>query len=330
MKVFRLVALTIVSIAIVFLLQACPSPPPQDPCLEAIKKLPPESAASVSPTSSSKSTAIIILDASGSMKDPVSSTSKTIKIEDAKKVITGIVHNPLSESLSLGLVALGHLSNTCQNNIQVILDPSLGKPNNSILNSLNKIKPRSSTPLAEAIRVTGNQLLNIKKQRDQRFTIVLVSDGLETCKGDPVAEVEKLKKQGLQFEFHAIGYGTDPKVNQELEKLTKAGNGKLFPSSNPQQLQNALSKSVYGFGQFSIMKSENINIRGWKLYEGNEPILQVTRTSKSPDLLWQPQTMQTGTYELCISFDDKDSKKETAYAKRVQIETSKLTVVDFR
>lgn len=72
MKVFRLVALTIVSIAIVFLLQACPSPPPQDPCLEAIKKLPPESAASVSPTSSSKSTAIIILDASGSMKEPVS------------------------------------------------------------------------------------------------------------------------------------------------------------------------------------------------------------------------------------------------------------------
>jgi von Willebrand factor type A domain len=330
MRVFRLIALAIISIGIVFLLQACPPPPPPpDPCLEAIKKFPLEPTASLSPTPSSnyKPTAIIILDASGSMNEPVSKTSQTTKIEDAKSVIDGIVRNPLSESLSLGLVALGHLTDTCQNNVEMLLDPSLGKPNNLILNSLN-IKPRGSTPLAEAIRVTGNQLLKIKKQQDQRFTIVLVSDGSETCKGDPLAEVENLKKQGLQFVFHAIGYGTDAKVNQELENLTKAGNGKLFNPNSSKQLQDDLKKSVYGFGQFSLMKSESINIRGWKLYEGNEPILQVTRTSKSPDLLWQPQTMQTGKYDLCVSFEDKDSKKETAYAKKVQIEANKLTVVD--
>jgi hypothetical protein len=144
-----------------------------------------------------------------------------------------------------------------------------------------------------------------------------------------LAEVENLKKQGLEFVFHAIGYGTDNNVNQELKKLTEAGNGKLFTPNNSQELQESLNKSVYGFGQFSLMKSESINIRGWKLYEGNEPILQVTRTSKSPDLLWQPQTMQTGKYDLCISFEDKDKKKETAYAKRVEVRANKLTSVDF-
>ena len=327
MRVFRLIALAIISIAIVFLLQACPPPPPQDLCLEAIKKLPPEPTASVSPIASSKPTAIIILDASGSMDDPISSTSQTAKIEDAKSVIAGIVRNPLSESLSLGFVALGHLTDTCQNNVEIILDPSLGKPNSSILNLLN-IKPRSYTPLAEAIRVTGNQLLKIKKQQDQRFTIVLVSDGIETCNGNPLAEVESLKKQGLDFIFNAIGYGTDNNVNQELKKLTEAGNGKLFTPNNSKRLQDDLNKSVYGFGQFSLMKSENMNISGWKLYEGNKPILQVTQTSKSPDLLWQPQTMEAGKYDLCISFEDKDKKKETAYAKRVEVKPSKLTSVD--
>jgi Mg-chelatase subunit ChlD len=197
MRLFRLIALAIISIAIVFLLQACPakqtSQPPQTPqpqqtpqpldaCLETIKQLPQEQPISSTPSDISKPTAIIILDASGSMNAPVSSISQRPKIEEAKSVIAGIVNDPHSASLKLGFVALGHLTDTCQNNVEIISDPSLGKPNSSILNSLS-IEAKGATPLAEAIRIAGNQLLKIKKQQNQTFTIVLVSDGEETCGG---------------------------------------------------------------------------------------------------------------------------------------------------
>ena len=78
------------------------------------------------------------------------------------------------------------------------------------------------------------------KEMEDETTIVLVSDGEETCHADPCGAVKSLKTSGIKFILHVVGFGVDAKEKEQLTCLAEAGGGQYFGASNAALLLSAL------------------------------------------------------------------------------------------
>ena len=58
--------------------------------------------------------------------------------------------------------------------------------------------------------------------------IVLVSDGIETCGGDPVAAAEELNRSGIEVEIDVVGFGVPDDEADQLRDVASAGGGEYF------------------------------------------------------------------------------------------------------
>ena len=87
---------------------------------------------------------------------------------------------------------------------------------------------------AEALRYT-----------EERATVILVSDGIETCNPDPCAAARALEQAGIDFTAHVIGFDvTDPEALAQMQCLAGETGGQFLTAANADQLGNALSRVV--------------------------------------------------------------------------------------
>ncbi len=75
--------------------------------------------------------------------------------------------------------------------------------------------------------------------------MVLLTDGEETCDGDPAAEIEKLQKAGLGVRVSIVGFAIE-EANLALtfRQWAKAGNGAFFEAKDAAGLNNALAQAM--------------------------------------------------------------------------------------
>ncbi len=130
---------------------------------------------------------LIILDTSSSMNDRLQST-QTRKIDGAKNAILKLLSTtpaPVEWALMV--------FDRCKS--RILVDFTADK--SQILNALKGISPKGSTPLAAALNHAGNYLQN----HGQYITsdVILLTDGDETCKGNPVAAAKGLFGQSIDF-----------------------------------------------------------------------------------------------------------------------------------
>ena len=78
------------------------------------------------------------------------------------------------------------------------------------------------------------------KTREAETTIVLVSDGIETCDKDPCGVIKSLKDSGIKFILHVVGFGVDQEGKDQLTCLSDAGGGKYFQATDADSLMAAL------------------------------------------------------------------------------------------
>ena len=74
--------------------------------------------------------------------------------------------------------------------------------------------------------------------------MILISDGLETCGGDPCAAVRAVREGGTQFILHVIGFDVAGEDVSQLECAAQAGDGLFFSAENAQDLSAALEQAV--------------------------------------------------------------------------------------
>jgi Ca-activated chloride channel family protein len=84
------------------------------------------------------------------------------------------------------------------------------------------------------------QAAELLSGREDAATLVLVSDGIETCDDDPCKVTAKLKEQGIKAVIHAVGFDVDKKAAAQLDCIAKAGGGHFFQADNIEQLRDAL------------------------------------------------------------------------------------------
>jgi len=133
---------------------------------------------------------MFIIDGSGSMWGNAGGQSK---IEAAKQVFEEIVPQLPSE-VRVGLAAYGHRRKGDCNDIETLIPPG-SNDRFALLQKVKAIQPKGKTPITKTVTQVANSL----KGREVETTIILVSDGKETCEGDPCAAVRALKEAGIIF-----------------------------------------------------------------------------------------------------------------------------------
>ncbi|TCP69226.1 vWA domain-containing protein [Baia soyae] len=97
--------------------------------------------------------------------------------------------------------------------------------------SLDKVKPSGWTPLARAIEESTKDL-GSAQEAGVKNVVYIVSDGLETCGGNPVSEAYKLYQSNMKTIVNIIGFDLDAESKKELEKVSKAGGGNFQSVDN--------------------------------------------------------------------------------------------------
>lgn len=173
---------------------------------------------------------LMILDASGSMWGRIDGQPKiTVSKEAAAKAISA-----LPAEIKTGLLFYGHRrKGDCQD---IELVTPIGTPLPEILNRLGGVNAKGKTPLTTSLEKAGELLAT----REGESTVLLISDGIETCGGDPCAAVAAMRARGIKLVVHVIGFDVRGAAVDQLQCIARAGGGSYFQANDTSGLQQAL------------------------------------------------------------------------------------------
>jgi Ca-activated chloride channel family protein len=176
---------------------------------------------------------MIVYDGSNSMWGQIEGVSK---IEIARDVMAGLVET-WPQSTNLGLLAYGHRREGDCTDIELMVE--LGPVDrDAFLQAVNSITPRGRTPLTAAVE----QAAEFLSYRDNPATVVLVSDGVETCQADPCALAAQLERQGVAFTAHVIGFDLSREEHEQLACIAENTGGIFVPAENADELRTAMTQ----------------------------------------------------------------------------------------
>lgn len=178
----------------------------------------------------------LVLDASGSMWGTV---GKQTKIEVARETIRSLLKDwrPQDE---LGLVTYGHRRKGDCGDIEIV--KPVGKVDaDALMAQVNAISPKGMTPMTAAVKMAAEQL----KANEGATSVILVSDGVETCKADPCSIAAELKKNDVRLVVHTVGFDIqDRQAVKQLECMAAATGGLALSASNAGELGSAIGRAV--------------------------------------------------------------------------------------
>jgi Ca-activated chloride channel family protein len=180
--------------------------------------------------------AILILDASGSMWGQVEGQTK---ISAARRAVDSILSKWKAND-RLGLMAYGHRTKGDCKDIELVV-PVGPFDAERIRKAVRGLNPKGKTPMADSLRAAAQAL----RASENKATVILVSDGIETCAPDPCAVAAELKKAGVNFTAHVIGFDVaDPVAKSQLQCIARATGGVYLDASNASGLEDALGKAI--------------------------------------------------------------------------------------
>jgi Ca-activated chloride channel family protein len=182
-------------------------------------------------TSGAAGRAMIVLDASGSMWAPVGGRAR---IEVAREAL-GELLKGWDPKVEVGLMAYGHRRKNDCADIEV-LAPAGPVDAARLTGIAARVTPQGMTPLSAAVKQAAEAL----KYTERRATVILISDGIETCQADPCALGAELKKLGIDFRAHVIGFAVQRQDEGGLRCLASATGGKYYSAGDAAQLRDAL------------------------------------------------------------------------------------------
>ncbi|WP_275288486.1 vWA domain-containing protein [Halomonas elongata] len=184
------------------------------------------------PVNATNENVMIVFDGSNSMWGQIDGTAK---IEIARNVMENLL-GEWTETRKVGLMAYGHRRRGDCTDMETIVVPSEGS-RAEILDRIGTITPTGKTPLTSAVEQAATEL----SYTDTPATVVLISDGLESCERDPCALAETLEKGGVGFTAHVVGFGLGDADTGALSCLAENTDGQYIEAGNAEELGRALS-----------------------------------------------------------------------------------------
>lgn len=208
-----------------------PEPAASNPKPPASKPLPPVAQAKCKPASPGDEPEVwMIVDASGSMNAPFGGAGTRL---DAAKRASDVMIRSLPSDVAVGLVDFAACGQVRRDKLYA------SGERGALIGSINGLAPKGGTPLAAAIRRTGAVITD-----SAEGVIVIVSDGDDSCGGDPCAEARALKAQRPKVVINVIDLSDNPKDKLVLQCVANAGGGRLLSPGDPVDLNRKLKEAV--------------------------------------------------------------------------------------
>lgn len=184
---------------------------------------------------------LLIVDYSGSMKEPDGTGSS--RIDSAEQALRTIVQ-ALPEQLDVGMRAYGHRvpsadkAAACQDTELVVpvgpLDRQL------LLSTIDRLQPLGETPIGLSLQQAAADLPD-----DVPGTVILVSDGEDECFPDlgpePCEVTKALVAQGVDLRLETIGLQVEPAGAEQLRCMAEAGGGEFTSVEDAGLLADAIA-----------------------------------------------------------------------------------------
>ncbi|MDH3350848.1 MAG: VWA domain-containing protein [Gammaproteobacteria bacterium] len=189
----------------------------------------------------------IVVDASRSMWGRMGGEPK---MAVAKQILQDVSYW-FPEDLNLALRAYGSTSPSdsadCADS--TLLVPFGEQNREPIRAAIAGLRPLGQTPIAYALNQAARDFGTLQDDR----ALVLVTDGLESCGGDPVQAARELREQGIMV--HLIGFGLGNAADEDaasLRAVANASGGRYVTASSAEALKEALAHTVAT--SFSVFK----------------------------------------------------------------------------
>ncbi len=180
----------------------------------------------------------VIFDASGSMLQRLDGVRR---VEIARQTLSELVGDAIPAGTGFALRVFGHReAGSCRTDLEIPLgplDPAAAAAAIGAVNAMNLAR----TPLGRSIEQTAVDLANVTGKR----LLIVLTDGEETCDGDPAAAIEGLRARGWDVTVNIVGFAIDDAALQaEFAAWAQLGGGAYFSATDRDSLREALLQAA--------------------------------------------------------------------------------------
>ncbi len=163
------------------------------------------------------------------------------RIVIAKEVLSEAVNEYIPAGTPVALRVFGHKEpNSCRTDLEIALkplDPAAASKTIEGVNARNLAK----TPIADSLAKIDSDL----KQAQGRKVIVLVTDGEETCDGDPGKVMQGLRDRGIEVTLNIVGFAIeDAELEGQFQSWAELGGGRYFSARDQEGLSQSLKAAL--------------------------------------------------------------------------------------
>ena len=106
-----------------------------------------------------------------------------------------------------------------------------------LVNLIQGLPAVGYTPITKALKAAGVELSKDKAPSG----LILITDGLDTCNGDPAAEAAQLVRDlNLTFGVNVIGFDIKAGERDKLDQIAKAGHGNYYNARNADEFRRVI------------------------------------------------------------------------------------------
>jgi hypothetical protein len=179
----------------------------------------------------------IILDASGSMLQKLGPDRR---IDIARRTLHKLVGTTIPAGTPFAFRVFGREVDSCQTDLDVPVAPLNPAAVQARINAL-VAKNGAKTPIGASLDKAADDLRSVTGEK----LIVLVTDGEETCGGDPAAAIANLRKAGVTTRVSIVGFALDDAtLAATFRRWSDAGGGAFFDAKDAAGLDQSLADAL--------------------------------------------------------------------------------------
>jgi Ca-activated chloride channel family protein len=186
----------------------------------------------------------LILDASGSMAGDAGSGET--KLEAARRVMSGFI-DTLPEETNVALRVYGHVGTSDEADREAscaaseLIQPFQELDRQKFTEAIESFDPRGWTPVAGSLEEAREDFSEFDPETNSNF-VYMVSDGEETCGGDPVAAAEGLADDEVRADVNIVGFDVDEEAARQLEEAAQSAGGAYQEAANAEELEETFER----------------------------------------------------------------------------------------
>jgi hypothetical protein len=180
----------------------------------------------------------IVFDTSGSMRQKLKGKRR---IDIAKKVMADLVSKRIPAGAPVAMRIFDGSDGGCGTSLDVPLGPLDNAALAARIRGL-RIEAEVNTPIASSLRAVADDLRGVKGPK----AVVLVTDGEESCGGDPRAEIRRLASRGVGAQVNIVGFalGKNARIRRQMRGWARVGRGVYYEAQDAKQLARAVTRAV--------------------------------------------------------------------------------------